>query len=324
MRSRAVGDDEQADGLPLEVVGVWTLYALVACAIVVTYSRIPARELYHVSQNGIAGGVGRALVFANFSTALVALAVLAVVFDRLPGRVARSFAVGAAALCAAVFWPGVVSQADLDPKPVNGVAAAGVVLAAALTILLARTQGRSRRPWRRSDVLRVALAAPLVFLAAPWIAAELGFFLDGVPVLGRIFQTGTHVRNAAGLPAFPTAVHHGHHHGMDGLLLVLSALLLSRVVFEIASTALRVAAVAYLALMFCYGIGNIANDFWLEQVVKRGWTTWEIPNVLEPRLTAAWAIIVAAAATLWAVAMVRERGSVARPASGLGAAAQRE
>jgi hypothetical protein len=310
--------------LPLEVVVVWALYAIVAFAIVVTYSRIPAHELYHVSHSGLAGGAGRALVFANFSTALVALAVLAVVFDRLSGRVARGAAVVAAVLCAAVFWPGVVDEADLDPKPVNALAAAGMVLSFALTVLVARTQGISRRPWRRTDWLRVALTVVLVFVALPWVAAELGLFLDGVPVLGRIFQTGKHVRDVSGLPAFPPAVHHGHHHGMDGLLLVLAALLLSRIVHEVAPAALRTAATAYLSLMLCYGIGNIANDFWLEQVVKRGWTTWEIPNVLEPRATVAWAIIVVAAAATWTVAMLRDRADAVPPASGLGAGAHRE
>ena len=310
--------------MPLEVLVVWALYGLVACAMVVTYSRIPARELYHVSHTGPAGGFGRLLVFANFSTALVAIAVLAVAFDRLSGRLARVAAVLAAVLCAAVFWPGVVSEADLDPKPVNAVAAAGVLLSAALTVPVAHRHGISRRPWRGSDWLRVALALPLVFVALPWIAAELGFFLDGVPVLGRIFETGKHVRDVSGLPVFPPAVHHGHHHGMDGLLLVLGALLLSRVVGESAPAALRRAASAYLALMFCYGIGNIANDFWLEQVVKRGWTTWEIPNVLTPRITVAWAVIVVAAAVIWAVAMLRGREGALRPPSGLGAAAHRE
>jgi len=27
---------------------------------------------------------------------------------------------------------------------------------------------------------------------------------------------------------------------------------------------------AYLALTLCYGAGNVANDFWLEHVLKRG------------------------------------------------------
>src|SRR5205823_239578 len=106
--------DERPAGLPLEVLVVWVLYGLVAGAIVATYSRIPARELYHVSHNGLAGGFGRVLVSANFSAALVAIAVLAILFDRVRGRLARSLAVVAAVLCAAVFWPGVVSEADLD------------------------------------------------------------------------------------------------------------------------------------------------------------------------------------------------------------------
>ena len=36
--------------------------------------------------------------------------------------------------------------------------------------------------------------------------------------------------------------------------------------------------------MAVYGIANIANDAWFEQVVKRGWTDWAIPNVLRPDL----------------------------------------
>jgi hypothetical protein len=64
---------------------------------------------------------------------------------------------------------------------------------------------------------------------------------------------------------------------------------------------LRQGLAAYLALMLCYGVGNYANDFWIEQVVKRGWTTWEIPNVLQPRLTIAWSLIVIAAVVVWAL-----------------------
>ena len=310
------------DGLPGEIVAVWTLYLSVTAAIVATYARIPARELYHVSHNGIAGGTSRALVFANFSTALAALAILGVLFQLLSGRVARLTAIVAAVLCAVVFWPGVVRQANLDARPVNALAAIGVLLALGLTVDAALRYGVTFRPWRHDDWGRVAVGAILVVVAAPWIAAELGFFLDGVPVLGSIFQTGKHIRDIQALPSFPPAVHHGHHHGMDGLLLVLGALLLSRVVGALRSGALRTALVAYLALMFCYGIGNIANDFWFEQVVKRGWTTWEIPNVLEPRATVAWAIIVIAAAAIWTAAMLRERGEDVPP--GIGAAAPRE
>jgi hypothetical protein len=53
--------------------------------------------------------------------------------------------------------------------------------------------------------------------------------------------------------------------------------------------------------MFCYGVANFANDFWIEQVVKRGWTSWEIPSVTEPRVSIAWSLIVIAAVALWAL-----------------------
>lgn len=286
-------DEDERLGLPVEAAAVWLLFAVVGAEILVTYSRLPAAELYHVSGSGFEAGASRLLVFLNFPTALVAPAILGLVHGRLPDRRSRAVALLAGALCLPVFWPGVVSQANLDAKPVNAVAAAGVLLALALCAAIAIREGISRRPWRPSDRARAAVAAVLVLVALPWFAAELGFFLNGVPVLDRLFQTGGYLKRLPGLPPFPPAVHHGHHHGMDGLLLVLSALLLSRRVTKVRFLA------AYLAVMLCYGVGNIANDFWTEQVFERDWTTWQIPNVLEPRLTIAWTVIVVAAAGVW-------------------------
>jgi hypothetical protein len=285
--------------LSIEAALLWLLVAIVALEILVTYSRLPAQELYHVSGSGIAGGASRAIVFLNFPAALIALAVLGLLYERFASRVLAVAAVAAAVLCAAVFWPGVVSQANLDAKSVNALAALGVLLTFGLSVAVARRGGVLRRPWHDADAGRLAIAVPLVLLSLPWFAADLGFFLNGVPVLGSIFQTGEYRHAIAGLPPFPPAVHHGHHHGMDGLLLVLSALLLSRTLMQAQSRVLRNVLSAYLALMFCYGVGNIANDFWLEQIVKRGWTSWQIPNVLEPRATVAWGVIVLAAAAVW-------------------------
>src|SRR5919201_2816369 len=109
----------QTRRVPAEVVAVWLVYAVVALEIVVTYARLPAGELYHVSGTGIAAGFGRALVFLNFPVALAALAVLLVVADAAPGRAASAACAVAGALCAVVFWPGVVDQAGLDAKPIN-------------------------------------------------------------------------------------------------------------------------------------------------------------------------------------------------------------
>jgi hypothetical protein len=133
------------------------------------------------------------------------------------------------------------------------------------------------------------------------MAAELGFFLDGVPYSASSSGRGHAAHQLPGDPAALPAVHHGHHHGMDGLLLVLSALLLSRAVRQLRSRFVRALVAAYLALMFCYGLGNILNDLWGEQIVKRGWTEWQIPTVLEPRATGAWGVIVLATMVVWAL-----------------------
>jgi hypothetical protein len=299
---------EPARRFPLEVAAVWILFAVVGAEILVTYSRLPPHELYHVSGSGLTGGASRVLVFLNFPLALVAIPILAVLAGRLAGRTAKVVAIVGIALSAAVFWPGVVSQADLDAKSVNALAALGVSTALALTVFAAIRLVPPARPLRQpGDVLRAVLAVGAVAVGLPWMAADLGFFLNGVPVLGDLFQSGQYLHHPSGVPPFPPAVHHGHHHGMDGVLLVVSALLLSRLLPSLARGWLRGLLGAYLALMLCYGIGNIANDFWIEQVVKRGWTSWEIPNVLEPRATAAWGLIVLSAVVLWAFWLWRDR-----------------
>lgn len=295
------------------MVAVWVLFAVVALEVLVTYSRLPVRELYHVSSDGLAGGLSRVLVFLNFPLALVAIPILAVLAERLPGRTVRVTAAVGVVLSAAVFWPGVVKQSDLDARAVNAIAALGVLVALSLTVVAARRLGRPPRPVRqRGDVPRVIVAAVALVLALPWIGADLGVSFDGIPVLGTLYQTAE-LRSQPNVPGLHPAVHHGHHHGMDGVLLVLSALLLSRLRPLVKTTWLRRTLGAYLALMFCYGVGNIANDFWLEQIVKRGWTTWEIPDVTTPKTSAAWGLILLAAAALWTTSLLRGRRSSAHP-----------
>jgi hypothetical protein len=293
-------------GLPVEAIGVGALFAAFSVAIFVTYARIPAADLYHVSATGAAGGAGRVLVFLNFPIALVAIAVLALLAERARDRVSVAVAVAGIILCLPVFWPGVVDAADLDAKWINAVAAMGVAITVAMAIAAAR-RGREHLRWRgRSDVARIIVVAVVLALAVPWIAADLGFSFNGVPVLGTLYQSGE-LRSQPGNPELHRAVHHGHHHGMDGVLLVLSALLLSRVVPSVRSRALRTAVTAYLALMLSYGSAEVANDFWLEQVVKRGWTDWAIPDTTVPKLSVAWGLIVIAAACLFAAAEYRAR-----------------
>jgi hypothetical protein len=283
-----------------EIWVVWALFGLAAIAVFETYWRIPPAQLWKVHDSGFVGGAGRAFVFVSFSAALAALAVLPVVADRLDDRRADIAAIVAAALCASVAWPGVQTPSHLDPKWSNTWAVLGVGSAVALTAWAAM-RGRTEElaPTRSGDRLRLVLGAVTLFWATPYIAAEMGFHLDGVPLLGWIFQTGK-IRPEPGSALRHAAVHYGHHHGLDGFLVVATALLVSRLVAGIRRRRLRAVTGAYLALMLVYGWTNMVNDLWTEQVVKRGWTRWQVPDVLQPSASLAWAAMIVAAALIYA------------------------
>ena len=296
MRSRRAG---AGPTIPA-VAAVWAAFGVVAVEIVVTYSRIAPERLYSVSGTGLRAGLGRALVFLDFPVALAALPLIAIAAERQRRRpVALVTALAGIALCSVVFWPGVVDQYDLDARPVNALPAAGVALA----LLLTAAAGLLR------DRIRIHLGAAgfallLGLLALPWLGAELGFHLDGVPGLGSVFLTG----KVVGVRA---AVHLGHHHGMDGVLLTLTALLLVPLARRMSVPALRAAVGVYLGLEIAYGLANTAQDAWLEQVAKRGWTTHVIPSVLHPALTLAW-LGIAVAAAAFSFLILRPRPARAR------------
>lgn len=273
--------------LPRELIVVWVLFALALDAVFATYARLPPQLLYNVSGTGFRAGLSRVVVDLNFPGALIALAVLAVVAGRLRGRM-RLVAIPAALLCVVFAVPGVVRQSDLDARWINAIAAAGVAVVFVLSLVADGPESPRRA---RGDRLRIVLAAVLTILAAPWIAAELGFYLDGVPVLGWMFQTGKLVSFHD--PPHP-AVHHGVHHGLQGLLFVVTALLLSRLPSP-------QAARAFLAVLLAYGVANMANDGWLEQVVERGWSSHPIPSVLGFGLNWLWLAVLLAGAAVWAL-----------------------
>ena len=280
------------------------LLAAVAVVVWITYARLPASELYNVSGTGFRAGASRALVFLDFPAALIGVALAALVADRRRSRAWTGASIAAIVLTAVIFWPGVVKQSDLDARPVNALPAIGVALAAALT--LAAPWLPKVIPSLTGDIVRLVLGVVIVLAAVPWIAADLGFSFNGVPVLGTLYQTGE-LRHQPGLTGLHPAVHHGHHHGMDGTLLVLSALLLSRRLGAVSRPAVRVAVSLYLALMLAYGFANALEDFWLEQIVKRGWTGWTLPSMLNPTLSWGWAAIIAGAAAIWLGWFRRER-----------------
>jgi hypothetical protein len=58
----------------------------------------------------------------------------------------------------------------------------------------------------------------------------------------------------------------------------------------------------YLSFLLVYGLGNAVQDFELEQIVKRGLTSYELPMVLTPALSWAWAVLLAVAAGVYGLA----------------------
>ena len=287
-----------------EAIAVWALFALVGLAVLVTYARVPPSELYHVDDGGLAGGLGRLVVFLNFPTALAAVALAVLAADRLDDRRADVAAAAAAVLSLVVAGPGVVDQDDLDVRAVNAIPAAGVALAVALTAVAVARGGAGIRVERAgADGVRLVAASALVVAATPWWFAELGFYVSDVPGLGSIFLASEVVPE----PGDPEirAVHLGHHHGTDGVLFALAALALSRELPWMKRPRLRTALAVYLALALVYGLANAAQDFWNEQVVKRGATDASLPSFLRPELSPAWAFVVGATAAVYALAFRR-------------------
>jgi hypothetical protein len=275
---------------------VWTLFAAVGLAIFVTYWRLPPEELYNVSEEGLALGAGRLLVFLNYPTSLAAIPIAWLAAERIDTRRALWAAGVATVLCAVTAWPGVVDQDDLNAKLINVVPALGVAIAFALSL---------RAPWERVgrlrlDPLRVVIGVVVWIVALVWVAAVLGFYFPGDVFLGEEVRRG-------GDGALHPAVHLGDHEGLDATLLVTSALVLTRL-------RPRLGVLFVLGLAFVYGLAVEWGDFWFEQIVKRDWTSWRPPQVLTPRVSVAWMVLVLLA-VLVAIAVRRLEGP-RRPAAG--------
>lgn len=277
-----------------ESVVVFAVLATFLVITFVTYARLPPEETYNVTRSGLAGGASRTLVELSYPTALAMLPILGLCAARLRRPRAYLLAVVGAALCATVAL--VVDPDDLDARAGNAFPAVGVVLALGLTAWALHEGGLGvKAPALAADRLRVVVAAVAIVLSIPWLFAELGFYAPD-PVLADEIPAGRE------LPA----VHLGSHHGMEGVVLLLSALLLSRALPTMSGRLTAVTSAA-VALMLAYGSAIAAEDFWHEQVAKRGTVDWQLPNMVLPSLGWGWLGIVLAAGAIELLWFRRER-----------------
>jgi hypothetical protein len=251
---------------------VWGIYGAVLAATLVTYGRLPPGATYRFELTGAAGAFSRAVTYLDFPVALAALALLWPAWRQPLARAAML-------LCAVVLVPGVVRTTTMEAWWWNAPAAIGVVLAVPLTLR------RDDFPAARLGRGRVVALVALAVWSIPWLLAAAGVHARSVPPLGSVFRS---VEPTPGEPALPS-VHLGLHEGLFGAQLAATALLLS---VRRLSRGLSM----YLAILLVYGLMVTAEDGWQEQIVKRGWSAWSLPSVLEPRPTIAWAVLLVAAA----------------------------
>ena len=284
----------------LEAAIVGGFCVVTALAIFITYSRFPAEDFYSVSESGVAAAAGRMIVSLNFPIAFIAIALLAITVSSMLAaawhpREVSAAAIVAAALCLVAAAPGVVQESDLDVKWINAVPAIGVAITAILMALAIRENGIGPiAPWSRADTIASVFGGIFVLAGLPWIWAQLGFYMDNVPLLGRIFLSKGD-ENGPG----EAYVHLGDHHGTSGLLLLICALVLRRVIGLIEPRWLDRALSGYVAFMAAYGIANAIQDGWHEQIVKRGWSGYDIPNATVPSINWVWGAMVLGAVIAW-------------------------
>ena len=263
--------------------------AIVAVEVLTTYWRTPPAELFHLASSGPDVGIHQALGILAFPTGLFAVAIAAIAVDQLPDRRAVVAAIATAILGVMVFLPGGLDETDLDARPVTLLPLVGVAGALGLTLLAVHRCGVGRfGPRLPGDCLRVGFGIALLVIGLPWMAADVGLSLDIVPGLGQVYLSDV-VSSQPSSPAPYQAVHDGHHHGMDGVLIAAVALLLARSLVRMRSVRRRRLVSAYLSVLLVYGMANALEDAWVEQIVKRGWASWEPPKFQRPGLSVAWA-----------------------------------
>jgi hypothetical protein len=288
------------------VLALWAMWIVVCAATWATNARIPVSLLYGFHGAGIVSAAGRVIVLLGWPVALGAIPLMAVAVERFlayPHSPRSAHVVGVASvvsilLCVTIAWPGAQKGSHLDAKFINAPAAVGVAIAFGLTIFVVLRTGRGvALPRTRVAVAWAAVFLVILLLSLPWLLANLGYYAGDVPGLRWLFMS-EQVVPEPGNPHL-RAVHLGNHEGIDGVLLAITAVVLMRTLRAMARSARRTVLAAYLSLLLVYGLGVALADGWHEQIVKRGWTAWRVPNALHPSASWAWLVVLVAALPVW-------------------------
>ena len=262
------------------MLALWALYGAEAIAVFVTHARLSAAGEPEAGRFDPIRGARQDLILMRHPVLPSVAAFVPIALSRLPPRqVVPSLALGAVAggIGGLAVWRG-AARLRVPIKRVDAFAEAGVAAALAVTVRSARVAGIGPVDrWIEGDAARLAVAAGLVGVGLPWITADLGVYVEDVPVVGAPFLSRERLPQGSSEPA----VHLGHHHGNDGVLLALTALTLSRTLVRLRPASVREGLSLYLAGLFVYGVARAAEDAWNEQVVKRGWTSLKLPLVVE-------------------------------------------
>lgn len=291
-----------------EAVAVWAMFGLDAMAIALGDGWRGDLEGGAARRGGrqrrLGPFVGHPMAPAAVPLGLLAAARLAdgPTTERVAGR-AMALAVGAG--LAAGGWALLG-----DPERVVGAAAAGVV-AASLGLTVGAVAGRGLggvAPATPGDVARLGLGGGLALVALPWLLADLCRYADDLPFLRRIYVARRLPTGGGG-----TAVHLGHHHGLDGALLVWTGLALSRQVGAVRPGRLRDGLAMSIGFCGVYGFARAVEDAWYEQVVKRGRTDVRLARlVVDGRPVSGWGWAAVVAAGLGVGATIRGRDGTLR------------
>jgi hypothetical protein len=124
----------------------------------------------------------------------------------------------------------------------------------------------------------------ILFLALPWIFAQIGLYISDFPLLNLIFWARQSTLQEPEL-LYPNAVHIGTHHGFEGILIIIFMWLTTLLILPlISSLKIRKFFGFFTGIGFAYGFYNAFEDFLTEQIYKRGLVDFRLPNGTTPGL----------------------------------------